>query len=57
MAKHQTLFQLERLSSGEPYLFALLQQQLQSVIGSFGHHFIPLCFILALGVVHVDAEV
>lgn len=41
----------------ESYLFAFLQQQLQSVIGSFGHHFIPLCFILTLGVVHVDAEV
>lgn len=41
----------------ESYLFAFLQQQLQSVVGSFGHHFIPLRFILTLGVVHVDAEV
>lgn len=42
---------------GESYLFAFLQQQLQSVVGPFGHHFIPLRLILTLGVVHVDAEV
>ena len=39
------------------HLFALLQQQLQPLVGAFVDHLVALGFVLALRVVHVDAEV